>query len=442
MKIKLSDHFTYNRLLRFTLPSIVMMVFTSVYGVVDGFFVSNFAGKTAFTALNFIFPIIMIMGAFGFMFGAGGSALIAKTLGEGDKEKANRIFSLVVYATIITGVILCIIGCVIVEPLAILFGANGEMLSECVKYAQINFFALPAFMVQMEFQSMFITAEKPKLGLLSTICAGVTNIVLDAVFVGWFDWGIAGAAWATGLSQMVGAGFALVYFFFPNSSLLRLGKTNWDGKALLKTVTNGSSELLSNIAMSVVGMLYNIQLKRFAGDNGVAAYGVLMYVGFFFNAIFIGYSVGSASIVGYHFGAQNHSELKSIRRKSFLLMTITSVCMVVLAEVLATPLSKLFVGYDKELFDLTRQAFLIYSFCFLFTGFGIYLSSFFTALNDGLTSAIISFLRTVIFQVGAVILLPLIIGTDGIWWSVIVAELLALIVAFIFLIAKRKEYQY
>lgn len=442
MKIKLSDHFTYKRLLRFTLPSVVMMLFTSVYGVVDGFFVSNFAGKTAFTAVNFIYPVLMLLGAFGFMFGSGGSALIAKTLGEGNGEKANKIFSLLVYSSAAFGLALGIAGLFFIEPLAKRLGAEGELLSQSLKYARINLIALPFFMLQMEFQSLFVTAEKPHLGLLSTVCAGVTNMALDGLFVGVFRWGIVGAAWTTAISQTVGSVFPVLYFFFPNSSLLRLGKTRLDGKALFKTCTNGSSELMANIAMSLVSILYNAQLLKYAPENGIAAYGVLMYVGFSFNAVFIGYAVGSASIVGYHFGAKNYDELKSIRRKSFTIIAVCSVCMVALAEGMAVPVSKLFASYDKQLLALTQRAFFIYSFCFLFTGFAIYVSSFFTALNDGLTSAIISFLRTLVFQVAAVLLLPLVWGVDGIWASVIVSEFLAVAVSMLFLMLKRKKYRY
>lgn len=442
MQIKLSDHFTYKRLLRFTLPSVVMMVFTSVYGVVDGFFVSNFAGKTAFTAVNFIYPVLMLLGAFGFMFGSGGSALIAKTLGEGRREKANKIFSLLVYASAAFGLALGIAGLFFIKPLAKLLGAEGELLAESVKYARINLIALPFFMLQMEFQSLFVTAEKPQLGLVSTVCAGVTNMLLDGLFVGVFRWGIAGAAWATALSQVIGSLFPVLYFCFPNSSLLKLGRTRFDGKVLFKTCTNGSSELMANIAMSLVSILYNAQLLKYAPENGIAAYGVLMYVGFVFNAVFIGYAVGSASIVGYHFGAKNYDELKGIRRKSFTIIAVCSVCMVALAEGMAVPVSKLFASYDEELLALTQRAFFIYSFCFLFTGFAIYSSSFFTALNDGLTSAIISFLRTLVFQVAAVLVLPLIWGVDGIWASVIVSEFLAVVVSMLFLILKRKKYHY
>lgn len=442
MQIKLSDHFTYKRLLRFTLPSVVMMVFTSVYGVVDGFFVSNFAGKTAFTAVNFIYPVLMLLGAFGFMFGSGGSALIAKTLGEGHREKANKIFSLLVYASAAFGLALGTAGLFFIKPLAKLLGAEGELLAESVKYARINLIALPFFMLQMEFQSLFVTAEKPQLGLVSTVCAGVTNMLLDGLFVGVFRWGIAGAAWATALSQVIGSLFPVLYFCFPNSSLLKLGRTRFDGKVLFKTCTNGSSELMANIAMSLVSILYNAQLLKYAPENGIAAYGVLMYVGFVFNAVFIGYAVGSASIVGYHFGAKNYDELKGIRRKSFTIIAVCSVCMVALAEGMAVPVSKLFASYDEELLALTQRAFFIYSFCFLFTGFAIYSSSFFTALNDGLTSAIISFLRTLVFQVAAVLVLPLIWGVDGIWASVIVSEFLAVVVSMLFLILKRKKYHY
>ena len=442
MKIQLSDHFNYRKLLRFTLPSIVMMVFSSIYGVVDGFFVSNFAGETEFAALNFIYPFIMMLGAFGFMFGTGGSALISKTMGEGDMKRARSLFSLVVYVSIATGVVLSTLGIIFVRPVAMLMGAEGKMLEDCVIYGRIILLALPAFMLQMEFQTFFVMAEKPKLGLYATLASGITNMVLDALLVGLLPWGLVGAAAATAISQLVGGIIPLVYFFRPNTSLLRLGKADFDGKALLKTCTNGSSELMSNISMSLVGMLYNIQLMSYAGQDGVAAYGVLMYVNFAFIAIFIGYVVGVAPVISYHYGAGNTDELKSLLKKSILLLSISSVAMLLAGELLALPLSKLFVGDNPYLLQMTLRGFRIFSFSFLFAGFAIFGSSFFTALNDGLTSAIISFLRTLIFQTAAVIILPLIWELDGIWASIIVAELMAVIVMAIFLVAKRKKYRY
>ena len=442
MKIQLSDHFTYKKLLRFTLPSIVMMVFSSIYGVVDGFFVSNFAGETEFAALNFIYPFIMMLGAFGFMFGTGGSALISKTMGEGDMKRARSLFSLVVYVSIATGVVLSTLGIIFVRPVAMLMGAEGKMLEDCVIYGRIILLALPAFMLQMEFQTFFVMAEKPKLGLYATLVAGIANMVLDVLLVGVLPWGLIGAASATAISQLIGGIIPLVYFFRPNTSLLRLGKAEYDGKALIKTCTNGSSELMSNISMSVVGMLYNIQLMRYADQAGVAAYGVLMYVNFAFIAIFIGYVVGVAPVISYHYGAGNTDELKSLLKKSILILSISSVAMLLAGELLALPLSQLFVGSNPALLQMTLRGFRIFSFSFLFAGFAIFGSSFFTALNDGLTSAIISFLRTLIFQTAAVMILPLIWELDGIWASIIVAELMAVVVTVIFLIAKRKKYRY
>lgn len=442
MQIKLSDHFTYKKLLKFTLPSILMMIFTSIYGVVDGFFVSNFAGKTAFSAVNFIMPFLMILGTVGFMFGTGGGALIAKALGEGERKKANELFSLFIYLTVGLGVFFSVIGILLIRPIAVLLGAQGEMLNECVKYGRIILIALPAFMLQLEFQSFCSTAEKPNLGLIATLCAGVTNMVLDALFVAVFPWGAVGAAVATAISQVVGAVIPLIYFARKNSGLLKLGKTHYDGKAVLKACTNGSSELMSNISMSLVGMLYNVQLLKLAGENGVAAYGVLMYVSMIFNGVFIGYAVGSAPIVGYHFGAKNKLELKSLLRKSGVIIGLFSILMVAFAEVMASPLSKIFVGYDKGLFELTKRGFFIYSFSFLFMGYAIFFSSFFTALSDGLTSALISFLRTMVFQIAAVLSLPLIMGTDGIWLSIVVAEIMAVATSIFFLLLKRKKYGY
>ena len=442
MKIGLSDHFSYRKLLRFTFPSVIMMIFTSIYGVVDGFFVSNFVGKTPFAAVNFIMPFLMILGALGFMFGTGGSALVAKTMGEGDHARAKRIFSLLIYTSSAVGVAIAVVGILLLRPVAELLGAEGELLQNCVTYGRIILIALPAFMLQMEFQSFFITAEKPQLGLAVTVAAGVTNMILDALLVGVLSWGLEGAALATALSQIVGGIVPLVYFTRPNSSLLSLTKTDFDGHALLKTCINGSSELMSNISMSVVGILYNIQLLKYAGENGVAAYGVLMYVGFVFASAFIGYSIGVAPVVGYHDGAQNHGEMKSLFRKSIVIVGACSVSMVVLALVLASPLSHLFVGYDEALLTLTRSGFFVYAFAFLFMGYAIFSSGFFTALNDGVTSAIISFLRTVFFQVTAVLLLPMVWGIDGIWWSIVIAELMAVAVSAVFLWAKRGKYHY
>lgn len=442
MKIQLSEHFSYKKLLRFTLPSIIMMIFTSIYSVVDGFFVSNFVGKTPFAAVNFIMPFLMILGAFGFMFGTGGSALISKTMGEGDKERAQQLFSLFIYVSVGCGVVIAAADIIFIRPVAALLGADGTMLEDCVRYGRIILIALPAYMLQFEFQSFFVAAEKPHLGLVVTIAAGVTNMTLDALLVAVFSLGLVGAAAATAISQCVGGIIPLIYFLCPNSSILRLTRTKFDGRALFKACTNGASELMSNISMSIVGMLYNMQLIKYAGENGVAAYGVLMYVNFIFLAAFIGYSVGTAPIIGYNYGSGNHSELKNLLKKSLCLIGIFSVAMVVAAEGLAHPLASMFVGYDLELFKMTLRGFMIYSFSFLFSGIAIFGSSFFTALNDGLISALISFLRTLVFQVAAVLVFPLIWGIDGIWVSIVAAELMAVSVTVMFLLMKRKKYHY
>lgn len=442
MNIQLSEHFTLKKLLRFTLPSIVMMIFTSIYGVVDGFFVSNFVGKTPFAAVNFIMPFLMILGAVGFMFGTGGSALIAKTMGEGDSHKANRLFSLFVYTTAVCGIVIGAIGIIFIRPLASLLGAEGEMLENCITYGRVILLALPFYMLQYEFQSYFAAAEKPQLGLAVTIASGLTNMILDALFMAVFHWGVVGAAAATAVSQAVGGTVPLIYFSRPNTSLLRLTRTKWDGKALLKACTNGSSELMSNISMSVVSMLYNVQLMKYAGENGVAAYGVLMYVNMIFLAAFIGYSVGTAPVTGYHYGAGNHTELKSLLKKSVCVISVFAVCMFLLAEILAYPLAKIFVGYDETLLNLTHHGFTIFSFSFLFAGFSIYGSSFFTALNNGLISALISFLRTLVFQIAAVLILPAFLGIDGIWISIVAAEIMAVMITVFFVVKMRKKYHY
>ncbi len=442
MAIQLSDHFTYRRLIRFTLPSVVMMVFTSVYGVVDGFFVSNFAGKTPFAAVNFIMPFLMILGAIGFMFGTGGGALIAISLGEKDGERANRLFSMFVYISALCGVAIAVLGLVFLRPIAALLGADGQLLEDCVIYGRIILVALPAFILQCEFQSFFITAEKPQLGLWVTVAAGLTNMVLDALFVAIFRWGLVGAALATAISQVVGGFLPILYFCRPNSGLLRLTGMRFDGRALLHACVNGSSELMSNVSMSLVGMLYNVQLMKYAGEDGVAAYGVLMYVNFVFVSIFIGYSTGSAPIVGYHYGAQDHKEMRGLRRKSLVIIGVISVAMLILAEALARPLSMMFVGYDETLMTMTHRGFLISSFSFLFAGLAIWGSSFFTALGNGLVSALISFLRTLVFQIAAVIVFPLIWELDGIWLSIVVAEIMAAALSLALLFAMRRKYRY
>lgn len=441
-KIQLSDHFTYGRMMRFTLPPIVMMIFTSIYGVVDGFFVSNFVGKSAFTAVNFVMPVIMILGGLGFMFGTGGSALIAKTLGEGDSERANGIFSMLILFSALCGVAIAGIGLAVLRPVVALLGAEGELLENSILYARVVIIGIPALFLQYEFQSLLVTAEKPKLGLWVTVAAGVTNMALDALFVAVFRWGIVGAAVATVLSECIGGLLPVVYFFCKNTSRLRFTKPVFSGRDLLRICTNGSSELMSNIAMSLVSMLYNTQLLRYAGEDGVAAYGVLMYVSMIFVAVFIGFSVGTAPVIGFHFGAQNHGELKSLLRKSLTVISVFSVCMFALALGLAKPLSLLFVGYDETLMEMTLHAFFIFSFSFFFSGFAIYGSSFFTALNDGITSAIISFLRTLVFQIAAVLIFPLIWKLDGIWISIVAAEAMAVVVSAAFLVAKRKKYHY
>ena len=445
--IQLSDHFNYRRLLRFTFPSIIMMVFTSIYGVVDGFFVSNFAGKTPFAAINFIMPVLMILGCIGFMFGTGGSALISKTMGEGREQKANEIFSMLVYVSVVLGVLLAVLGVVFIRPIAVLLGAEGRMLENCVLYGRIILSALPFFILQYEFQCLFTTAAKPNLGLYITVASGVTNMVLDAVFVAGFRWGLVGAAAATSLSQFVGGVLPLIYFGRKNTSLLHLVKFSlmkgkFDGRVLLKTCTNGASELMSNISMSIVSMLYNTQLMKYAGEDGVAAYGVLMYVSMIFTAIFIGYAVGTAPVIGYHYGAQNESELKGLLKQSVILTGVFSVAMCIAGETLGRPLSYLFVGYDEALLGMTIHAFAVFSVSFLFSGFTIFGSSFFTALNDGLTSALISFLRTLVFQIAAVIIFPIFWEVDGIWWAIVAAEVMAVVVTVVLLAVKRKKYGY
>lgn len=440
--IQLSDRFNYKRLLRFSFPSIVMVVFTSIYGVVDGFFVSNYAGKTPFAAVNFIMPVLMILGCIGFMLGTGGSAIISKKMGENDIKKANEIFSMLVYVSIIMGIILMVLGLISIRNVVILLGAEGRLLEDCVTYGRIILLAIPFFILQYEFQCLFVTAAKPGLGLFITIASGASNMMLDALFVAVFNWGLIGAATATAVSQLVGGILPLIYFGRKNTSMLRIKKFKWDFRALVKACTNGSSELMNNISMSIVSMLFNARLMKYAGEDGVASYGVLMYVSMVFQAVFIGYSVGTAPLISYNYGARNQDEVKGLLKKSVVIIGSFSVVMFASGEILSRPLSLIFVGYDKTLLKMTVHAFTIFSVSFLFSGLNIFGSSFFTALNDGFTSVLISFLRTMIFEIGAVIVLPIFFELDGIWCSVVAAEVMALIVTAAVLVIKRKKYNY
>lgn len=442
MRIQLSDHFTYKRLLRFVLPSIVMMIFTSIYGVVDGLFVSNFVGKTPFAGLNLIMPLLMGLGTIGFMIGTGGGALVSKTLGEGLPQRANQYFSMLIWMTIVSGIILTIIGLFMIRPVAIAMGTTGQLLEYAVLYGKIMLTFQTAFMLQNVFQSLFAVAEKPHLGLIITAAAGITNILLDALFIIIFQWGLPGAAIATIISQLVGGIVPIIYFVRPNSSLLRMTKPVLDIKAMTKVCTNGSSELMTNLSNAVIGILYNLQLIKLAGENGIAAYGVIMYVNFIFNAIFFGYAIGSAPVIGYHYGAENHGELSNLFRKSLTFIGISGFLLTGCALLLATPLAKIFVGYDAQLLELTAHGFRLFALSFLLGGFNIFSSAFFTALNNGFVSATISFARTLLFQSMMVLLLPLLLGIDGVWLAIGVAELLAFSVTLFFFAKKKNQYHY
>lgn len=447
MRIQLSEHFTYKKLLVFVLPSIVMMVFTSVYSVVDGLFVSNSVdGEAGITAINLIYPLFMVFGSIGFMIGAGGSALVSKTLGEGDKELANKYFSMLVYITMGIGIVIAVVGQFVVEPVARLLGATDEKIYKlCVLYGRILLATQPFFILQNIFQSFFVTAEKPRLGLITTASAGILNIVLDAVLVSSCGLGLLGAAIATGASQVFGGLFPIIYFSVKNSSLLRLTKTKFYGKAFIKSCTNGSSEFFSNVASAVVVMLYNFQIQAILGEelgkSGVAAYGAIGYIGMVFFAIFMGYAVGSAPLMAYNYGAGNKAEMRNLFKKSLIIMGVAGLTMLALSEALAAPVIGMF-GYDEALFKMALRGFRIYAAVFAFVGFNVYISSLFTALNNGLVSALVSFLRTIVFQVTAVMTLPLFMGLDGVWTAGIVSDFLALIVAVAFVIALHKKYGY
>lgn len=442
MRIQLSDHFTYKRLLQFVLSPILMMIFTSLYSIVDGFFVSNYVGKIPFAAVNLVMPVCMALGTLGTMIGTGGSAIVSQVLGEGKREKANRYFSMLVVFSVILSLFLSVIGFVFARPIASALGAEGEMLEQCVTYSRILYISLTPFVLQFIFQSFFVTAEKPSLSLIISVVSGIVNMLLDYLFIAVFDWGIAGAAIATGIGQIAGGIVPVIYFAKKNDSLLQFTKPKFERKILLKTLTNGSSEMITNLSTSVVNILYNFQLMKIAGEDGVAAYGIIMYVNFIFMAVFFGYSIGSAPVVGYHYGAGNHKELKNLFRKSIILMISTGLILTVLAEILTVPLVKIFASYDAGLFSMTCRGFRLYSIAFIVMGINVWGSAFFTALGNGAVSAAISFLRTLVFQIAAVFILPVFWGINGIWSSIAAAELLALLVTAGFFFTNKTKYQY
>ena len=442
MKIQLSDHFSYSKLIKFTLPTIAMMIFTSIYGVVDGVFVSNCVGSDAFAAVNLIMPIIMILGSVGFMIGTGGSAIVSKTLGEGKKEKANEYFSMLVYLCVVSGVILSVIGIIFTGPIAVLLGAKGSIAKDCVTYGRTVFFMLTGLFLQNAFQSFLVVAEKPKLGLFVTLLAGFTNMFLDFLFVYVLRFGVFGAALATGISQFVGSVIPIIYFAGGKNNVLKLTKCRCNKDIIIKTCINGSSEMVTNMSMSLVNILYNMQLMKYIGTNGVVAYGIIMYVGFIFVGTYMGYAVGSAPVISYHYGAGNKDELKNLFKRSLTIIIVSSVVMTLIAEIIAGYLAGIFVSYDNNLLELTTEAIRIYAVSYLISGINIFASSFFTALNNGVVSAVISFMRMFVFQVVMILFLPVVLGISGIWTAVIAAEVLSVVISVMFLVKNRKKYSY
>ncbi len=442
MKIQLSDHFSYSKLIKFTLPTIAMMIFTSIYGVVDGVFVSNCVGSDAFAAVNLIMPIIMILGSVGFMIGTGGSAIVSKTLGEGKKEKANEYFSMLVYLCVVSGVILSVIGIIFTGPIAVLLGAKGSIAKDCVTYGRTVFFMLTGLFLQNAFQSFLVVAEKPKLGLFVTLLAGFTNMFLDFLFVYVLRFGVFGAALATGISQFVGSVIPIIYFAGGKNNVLKLTKCRFNKDIIIKTCINGSSEMVTNMSMSLVNILYNMQLMKYIGTNGVVAYGIIMYVGFIFVGTYMGYAVGSAPVISYHYGAGNKDELKNLFKRSLTIIIVSSVVMTLIAEIIAGYLAGIFVSYDNNLLELTTEAIRIYAVSYLISGVNIFASSFFTALNNGVVSAVISFMRMFVFQIVMILFLPVVLGISGIWTAVIAAEVLSVVISVMFLVKNRKKYSY
>ena len=442
MSLKMSGHFTYKRLLRFVISPILMIICTAVYGVVDGFFISNYVGKLPFAAVNLVMPVDMVPVAIGFMIGEGGNALISKKLGENKRGLANQYFSLLIYTTAGIGVVLSLAGYTLMPAIADVLGANDQLKPYCVEYGRILFAAQFFYVLQNIFQSFFIAAGKPDLSLKVSLLSGGINVLLDVLFIVVLHWGVAGAAWATALGQVAGGMVPLVYFARKNSSLLQITRTRLNLPVLFKTFTNGSSDMVSVLSASVITALYNYQLLSIAGEDGVAAYGAIMYITFIFMSIYLGYASGSAPLISFQYGARNYGELHNLVRKSIILMLGMGMVITVTAEWLAAPLLGAFVGYDGDLFSMTIHGYRMYVLSFLLMGLNIWGAALFTALNNGLVSAAISFLRTFGFEMAAVLLLPLWLGIDGIWISIFVAELCTCFFTVYFVVRKREVYHY
>lgn len=441
-QIQLSDNFTYRNLIRFTLAPVISMVFASVYGIIDGVFVANFAGTTAFAAINFSFPFLMIFSCFGFMIGTGGSALVSKYLGEGRKQTACEVFSQLIYVLIGFGIFVTILSEILLRPALIFLGADDSFLDLCVIYGRIGLLTTVPYMLQYAMQNLLVTAERPRLGLYITILAGVANIILDTLFVGVLRWGVAGAAYATAISECLGGFIPLLYFIIPNSSLLQLGKPCRRIRPLLQAMTNGISEFLSQITMSLVNSVYNIQLLRLLGTNGISAYGTVMYITWIFFSVYLGYSNGVGPVVGYKYGAQDHEQLKGILRRSIILIGITSLVLFAIAEALARPLAMIFTNSDPELLELSARALRIYALCYIPGGWCVFGSAFFTGLNNGIVSGVISFMRSMVFELAAILLIPLVFGAGSIWFCTTVAEIAALALTIFCIIRFRNRYHY
>lgn len=439
----LGGHYGARRLFISSLPLIGMMVLISIYSIVDGLFVSNLVGTTAFAALNLIWPAIGLVGALGLMVGTGGAALVSKTLGEGDEPRANRYFSMFVEFILLLSVVLAVPLLVWMEPLAVAIGAEGEMVRQCAIYGRICAAGMPAFMMQMGIQPFFMVAGRPRMGTWISLVSGLLNIGLDALFIIVCGWGLAGAAAGSMLACCFGGFYPLWYFSSRfNRSSLAFKATGFEFGPLAKACSNGLSEFVGNISFNIVSMCYNWQLMRFYGENGVAAYSVILYLGFIFVAVYSGYNMTVTPLVGFNFGAGNKRELRSLLRHSLTLMLVLGVLLAGTAELLAGPAARLFVGYDSELTALTVHATRLYAPSFLITGLTLFVSAWFTGLNNGPVSALASFSRTFVFELSCVFLLPVLLGVNGIWLSAPAAEILSLFLGAALLLRFRSRYGY
>lgn len=441
MTNSIAQKFNVFTLLKFAFPTMVMMVFMSLYTIVDGIFVSRLVGSNALSAVNIVYPVISLLIACGIMLSTGGSAIVARQMGEKREQEARENFSMLAVVSVLTGIVILVLGLMFLEPICRILGGTPVLLEDCKIYLGVLLGFGPLTMLQMLFQTFFVTAGKPGLGLGLTLTGGVVNMVLDYVFMGPMQMGVLGAALATGLGQAIMAVAGVVYFLKVKGNLYFV-KPVFRGNILLQSCGNGSSEMVSNLSTAVVTFLFNITMLKLAGEDGVAAITIVLYGQFLFTALYLGFSMGVAPVVSFNYGNQNHAQLKRIYKICIGFILGSSVFILGIALLFSEPIVGIFTGEENHTYELAVEGFFQFSFNYLFAGINIFASALFTSLSNGKISAIISFCRTFVFITVSIVLLPRVMGITGVWLSVPLAELVTLFISITYLKGQKEVYHY